>query len=142
EALGGTSVEYTTRVSESMLARFHFLVAIPPGSHPVFELRELEARLRAATRSWDDELQEALLEAHGEPGIGLADAYRNAFPVAYQEDVAPIVAVHDIECLEALADDDDLRLDLLLDDQGEVRFKIFRSGGPMPLSSVVPVLES
>ena len=52
EAFGGTSVDYTTRVSESVLARLHVVVYTEQGAIPEYDVGEIEARLAAATRAW------------------------------------------------------------------------------------------
>ena len=60
QAFGGTSVDYTTRVSESVLARLHVVVYTEPGAIPEYDVAEIEARLAAATRAWTDDLRDAL----------------------------------------------------------------------------------
>ena len=51
-AFHGVSTQYTTRVSESVLARLHFIVHTEPGAIPEYDVAEIEARLVAAMRSW------------------------------------------------------------------------------------------
>ena len=63
QAFGGTSVDYTTRVSESVLARLHVVVYTEPGALPEYDVAEIEARLAAATRAWTDDLRDARLGA-------------------------------------------------------------------------------
>ena len=88
DAFGGHGTEYTTRVSESVLARFHFVVFTDPVSQPVYDVRDLERRLEAASRSWADSLSDELVDELGEDaGDRLAREYATAFPAAYQEDV-------------------------------------------------------
>ena len=67
DALGGESIDYTTRVSESRLARLHFVVRMPSGVDiPEVDEAALEQRVIDATRTWDEDLAEAL----GEPTWG------------------------------------------------------------------------
>ena len=66
QAFGGTSVDYTTRVSESVLARLHVVVYTEQGAIPDYDVAEIEARLAAATRAWTDDLRDALAEQLGE----------------------------------------------------------------------------
>ena len=66
EAFGGTSVDYTTRVSESVLARLHVVVYTEQGAIPEYDVGEIEARLAEATRAWTDDLRDALSEQLGE----------------------------------------------------------------------------
>src|SRR5690606_20494979 len=69
EELGGTSFDYSAVVGESMLARLHVVVRGEPDT-PVRELpenvEELEARLAAAARIWEDDLAAALQELCGD----------------------------------------------------------------------------
>ena len=76
------AIDYTTRVSESVLVRLHYLAYIEPGPRcPDFDEREIETLLVAATRSWGDDLEEALIEEHGEErGNALFRRYGDAFP--------------------------------------------------------------
>src|SRR6478672_292605 len=59
-AFDGASVDYTTRVSESVLARLHFVVRVGAGQ-PIPEVNEAELQrlLVDATRTWDEDLGEA-----------------------------------------------------------------------------------
>ena len=97
QAFNGTSSEFNVNLSESMLARIMIIVRTTPGQIPDFDVRELEARLVAAARRWDDELSEALVETLGEArGIELFRAFGAAFPAGYREDFAARAAVPDI----------------------------------------------
>src|SRR5947209_8639638 len=65
ERLGGTSIEYTARSTESVLARLHFVVRMPTGRRgtaktPDVDVEALQAVLADAARSWTDELSDAL----------------------------------------------------------------------------------
>ena len=68
----GVSVDYTTRISESVLARLHYVVYTEPGSVPDYDVAEIEARLAAATRAWTDDLRDALVDQLGEERAGAA----------------------------------------------------------------------
>ncbi len=145
EAFHGDSVDYTARVSESVLARLHFVVRVPKGTTiPEVDQVELEQRLVDATRSWADDFAEALVDQCGEEtGTELLKAYAEAFPEAYKEDFPARTAVADLKALEAL-EPGRTALNLYLPlgaGPGERRFKIYRSGAPVSLSQVLPVLQ-
>ena len=53
----GESADYTTRISESVLARLHYVVGAR--LWPGYDVAEIEARLAAATRAWTDDLRDA-----------------------------------------------------------------------------------
>ncbi|RYY98619.1 MAG: NAD-glutamate dehydrogenase, partial [Comamonadaceae bacterium] len=66
QALGGSHVDFDALLSGTRLARIHFMVRLAPGQAPAFDRKDLERRLAAAARRWDDELRDALVEAEGE----------------------------------------------------------------------------
>jgi glutamate dehydrogenase len=144
-ATGATSIDYTTRVSESVLVRLHYLVYAEPGKLPRIDEREIETLMVAATRSWADDLEEALVEEHGEERGGLLfRRYRDAFPPAYRADWVPRSALADINQVEALRQHDDLALRLyrpLEAPLGALRAKVFRAGPPVALSAMLPLFE-
>jgi glutamate dehydrogenase len=148
-AFAGTGFEYHAQVGESVLARLHFIVHTDPaaGADAAPELEVVEARIADATRSWADDLSEALLEAHGEErGLALLRRYGSAFPSAYRDDFPARAAVADIarmeSCTEGAAGDIALSLAQPLEADGLLRFKLFAAGRPLPLSDVLPLLEN
>ncbi|MFF2653853.1 NAD-glutamate dehydrogenase [Streptomyces sp. NPDC058045] len=150
EELGGTNVDFTAWNTESILSRLHFVVRVPPGT----ELPELsdqdkdriEGRLVEAARSWADSFAEALnAECGEERAAELLRRYSGAFPEGYKADHSPRAAVADLAHLEKLLDgEQDFSLSLY-EPVGaapdERRFKIYRFGGQVSLSSVLPVLS-
>jgi glutamate dehydrogenase len=142
---GAKSVDYTTRVSESVLVQLHFLVYVDPVAMPDLDERQTEALIVAATRSWADDLEEALLDEHGEErGAMLFRRYADAFPPAYRDDWVPRSAVADIARIEELEPAGDLSLHLyrpLEAPPTALRAKVFRAGAPLALSDLLPLFE-
>jgi glutamate dehydrogenase len=145
EALGGTSIDYTTRLSESVLARLHFVIRTDDVAALDIDVEELELRLAAATRSWTDELADAVVEGFGEElAAEVLKIYGDAFPEAYKEDFSPRAAVADIRRLTALPVEHDLDLSLYKPGgapAGVRRFKIARIGPPLSLATLMPSLQ-
>ncbi len=145
KAFDGTSVEFDARLSESVLARLHLVVYTGPGQVPDYDVDEIEGRLVEAARSWTDNLYDALVEGCGEErGVELFRSYREAFPPGYRDDYLARMAVADIRRMESLADEDDLGMSLyhpLEAPEGFLRFRLYRSGSPISLSEVLPLLE-
>ncbi|HEU4910893.1 MAG TPA: NAD-glutamate dehydrogenase domain-containing protein, partial [Actinomycetes bacterium] len=145
DAFEGISIDYTALVSESVLARLHFVVRVAEDhAVPDVDPAEVEARLVAATRSWDDDFFDALFDTCGdEEGGTLLRAYSDAFPEAYKEDLPATAAVADMQRLEALGEGDiDLALYTPEDaEPGERRLKIYHVGEPVSLSLVLPRLQ-
>src|SRR3954469_887473 len=113
---------------------------------PPYDTREIEVRLIAATRSWADDLESALVVEYGEEaGNALRRRYGDAFPAGYRADWVARSAVADVRRIEALDRDDDLAISLyrpLESPLGSVRAKLYRSGGPLALSDMLPVFEN
>jgi glutamate dehydrogenase len=144
EAVNGVSAEFATQFSDSVLARVQFQIRTRPGQIADYAEAELEARLRDALLSWNDQLQRALLEHGGEAqGNALFQRYQTAFPAAYRDDFRPRSAVYDIQRLETLDGGQALAMHLYrsLDDPGgQLRFKLY-GDHHIPLSDVLPMLE-
>ncbi|MFD4720672.1 NAD-glutamate dehydrogenase [Streptomyces sp. NPDC058423] len=150
EDLGGTSVDFTLMSTESVLTRLHFVVRVPSGTELTHltdaDKERLEARLAEAARSWADGFTEALNAELGEERAAeLARKYASAFPEGYKADHSPRAAVADLVHLEQLTrSGKDFSLSLYEPvgaAPGERRFKIYRFGEQVSLSSVLPVLN-
>ena len=145
EAFNGSSSEFNVHLSESMLARIQITVRTTPGKIPEFDVRELEARLAASARRWDDDLKDALIEALGEArGNELLRQFGDAFPAGYRDEIAARSAVPDIEMMAKLTEAQPLGMSLyrpLEAAPGTLRFKIFHLGAPVTLSDSLPMLE-
>ena len=141
-----TSIDYTTRVSESVLVRLHYLVYTDPSRLRDFDSGEIEARIVAATRSWADDLREALIAEHGEErGGALFRRYGEAFPTAYRADWVARSALADVRQLERLDETDDLSIKLYLPLEappGSLRAKVFKRGTALTLSDMLPLFEN
>lgn len=145
QALGGSHVDFDVMLSGTQLARIHFTVRIAPHPMPAFDRKELERRLAAVARRWDDELRDALVEAEGEgPGLALEKRWAAAMPVSYRERVPARAAVHDLRKIEGLTEQAPLALALywpLGAGDGRLGLKVYRLGAPVVLSDSLPMLE-
>lgn len=145
QAFNGSGSEFNVHLSESALARIQMTVRTQPGHIPAFDVRELEARLVAAARRWDDELKAALIDATGEArGIQLLRQFGSAFPASYREDFEARAAVPDVELMTTLSDSEPVGMSLyrpLEAPPGHLRFKLLRRGAPLTLSDSLPMLE-
>ena len=145
EAFGGTNAEFNVRLSESVLARLHFIIYATPGETPEYDEDELEARLVETIRSWKDNLYDALIESCGEErGTELFRKYRDAFSPGYRAGFLARTAVSDIQRMEALRSEDDIEMILyhpLEEPEDFLGFKLFRLGEQVSLSEILPLLE-
>ena len=146
--LGGTSIEYTARSTESVLARLHFVVRVPVGrggtpKPMVVDVEALQAELAAAARSWTDDLTDALQARHGAEAEKLLSQVADAFPTSYQNDFSAEQAVDDLARLDGLSEGQ-LSLRLWTPERGapgDRRLTVYRVGQRLLLSEVLPVLQ-
>jgi len=145
QAFNGVSIEFTPLLSESTIARIHFVVHAEPGTMPDVDTRELEVRLVQVTRRWQDDLADALLDAFGEEqGNRLLHRYADSFPAGYRDDYPARTAVRDIELIERVQGTAHLAMNLYRPIESgprEFRFKVYRTGDPIALSRSLPMLE-
>ncbi|MCW2812167.1 MAG: gdh, partial [Friedmanniella sp.] len=141
--LGGGSIDYSARVTESVLARLHFVVRMPTGQKVgEVDVRQLERELTLATRSWEDEFADRVA---AEPDLGRLAALVGSLPEGYKEEYSPRQAILDLQALSSLAPDADMSMALYVperaDDEADLRLKIFRRDGTMSLSRILPHLS-
>src|SRR5215203_410983 len=145
KAFDGVNVEYNVRLSESVLARVHFTIYTKPGETPEYDEEEIEGRLVETTRSWTDNLYDALIEQYGEErGTELFRKYRDAFSPGYRAGFLPRTAVSDIQRMERLKSNDDLEMSLyhpIEEPEDFLGFKLFKLGEQVSLSEILPLLE-
>ena len=146
EALGAADTEFTVRLSESVLARLFFVMRVEAGRTPQYDHADLERRLGVVSRTWTDDLRDALLDRFGEEtAAGLFRRYGDAFRAGYREAYSARIAVLDIEKMERIAESG-IEMSLyrpLEAGEGQLRFKLFRQGrSPVPLSDALPMLEN
>ncbi|GLW54875.1 NAD-glutamate dehydrogenase [Kitasatospora phosalacinea] len=147
--LSGDTIDYTVYATESVLTRLHFVVRVAPGTElPQLsdsDIERIENRLAEAARFWMDGFNDQLQSEFGEERAAeLSHKYATAFPDGYRADFPPRTAVADLKQIESLSGEGDFRLNLYQpvgagDD--ERRFKIYRVGGPISLTEVLPVLQ-
>ncbi|WP_425547844.1 NAD-glutamate dehydrogenase [Actinocorallia longicatena] len=145
-AFNGVTVDYSAQVTEGVLARLHVVVRGVRGRPlPEVDADELEQRLAAATRSWADDLTDAIVQQCGEEAARkLSVKYGDAFPEGYKADFPARTAVHDLRRLDALDEPEQTTISLYEPYEaapGERRLKIYHLGSPISLSHVLPLLQ-
>jgi glutamate dehydrogenase len=140
--LGAASLDYTARMSESVLARLHFVVRMPLGeAMGEVDVRDLERELTLATRSWTDEFADLIADTDDPDRLS---TLVGGLPEGYKEDYTPRQAVQDLAALTGLAGDHEMSMALYVpdrdDDEADLRLKIFRRDASMSLSAMLPHL--
>ncbi|MGH7186940.1 MAG: NAD-glutamate dehydrogenase, partial [Pseudomonadota bacterium] len=145
EAYDGQVSAYYTHMTDAALGRLHVIIGLKPGAKPDVDAGLLEARLVEASRSWTDQLQDALVEAKGEErGLAGLRRYAEAFPAGYRERFSPHIAVLDLEKTDEALARGGLAINLYRPAEAaghEVRLKLYNAGVQLPLSDVLPMLE-
>ena len=143
DRVGGSTIDFTARVTESVLARLHFVVAMPEGtSVGEVDVRALERELTLATRSWNDGFAELL---SGAETPTCWPRMMGALPEGYKEDYQPHQGILDLQALMGLSGPDDMAMAMYrpdrADDDADLRFKIFRWSETLSLSKILPHLS-
>ena len=145
DAIRASDVGFSTFLSESVLARIHFLFRIEPGASVDVSVDELQQQLVSASKSWEEHLREALVEELGdEQGTCEAHEFLQGFPPGYQYECEPRVAVGDIRQIRSLSPQSQLGMSFyrsIKDASGALHFRLVREGEPLILSDVIPILE-
>lgn len=145
QSFNGSGSDATVFLSESVLVRTLITVRTKAGEIPEYDVADIERRLIVATRRWEDDLKQALIEAAGEArGNDLFQRFKDAFPVAYSEDFAARSAVPDVERAERVFRGEPFALSLYRPLEAAprtLRFKLVHKGNPVMLSDSLPMLE-
>jgi len=145
KACAGVTTSSNVTLAESVLARVHLIVQTAPGQMPDMDVADLEEQLIQAARGWQDRLQEALVEAHGEEvGLRYAKRYAGCLPASYRETYTADQAVVDIDRIEQVVRTGQIALNLhrpVEADRHELYFKVYQDASPVVLSRVLPMLE-
>ncbi|MFV2039111.1 MAG: NAD-glutamate dehydrogenase, partial [Acidimicrobiales bacterium] len=146
EAYGGSSAEWSTRISESVLARTLFHIRVESGRVKDVDLPEIEARIGVLLQEWGDDFAHELVRESGEDnGVVLARRYGEAFPPAYRESFTPRSTVADVHQIETLGADGRLGLSVYREPgqpNTAFKLKLYRSGERVSLTSVMPSLTN
>jgi len=146
EAFNGRIAAYYTQFSDEVLGRLQYIISAEDGIPTNYDLREIEARLQEATRTWGEKLLDALIDIHGEErGNYLQRSLGDGFPVAYREQLSVQDAVFDVERLDEVARTKGFALNSYHPaevEDNEFRLKIYNFGEPVFLSDALPVLEN
>jgi len=141
------NVEFSVQLSESILARLHFIIHSAKGCCVEYDATEIEQQIVDALTDWKDNLKQDLDTFHGEAlGNKLFTNYYDGFSAAYKEDVSSRTALLDIDKVEYLIStgleaESILYSPLTAIEEKTLRFKLF-SKGQASLSKSLPMIEN
>ncbi len=145
QTFNGRVSAFYSSFGDAALIRVHYIIGIEPGAPEGPGERELTMQIRAICRNWSDDLLEAMRQANGgATPAALFEKYERAFGAGYKERVSMRETLADIGLLEQLKG---RRTKLRAyrapgDKKHVVRLKIYRRGGPLPLSRLIPTIEN
>ena len=147
EAFGGIVLDSRVEISEAPLARVHIIVRTPPLDRPKVSIRNIESMIQELVVTWQDRLKDEAIAQFGfEEGTALMRQRSGIFPAAYEDDTPPRIACDDLRRIDDLLEGrhhETLQLYQPVEEKGaRLHFKIFRMDKPLPLSEVLPILES
>ncbi|MBW3670274.1 MAG: NAD-glutamate dehydrogenase [Acidobacteria bacterium] len=148
-ALGGQVTAFYTQMTDSPLARAHFIVKTTPGMIGEYDIRSIEGLIAEAARNWSDHLKEHAISRKGEErGLEVYRRYKDAFPTPYRERFSAGDTLVDIDRIEGVLGHGGLNVDLYsqpseeIGGSMEIRCKFINTGTPLSLSDIVPRLEN
>ena len=147
ESFGGQAVDHAAFVSESVLARLHIVIRAGRNSALASpDLHIVQERLVHAVRSWDDDFADALQDRVGEHrAVRILAQFAGSFPEGYKEDFTAQSAVSDVLAADLIDPETGLHQHFYepigADDRSR-RLKVYRSGDPLSLSVLLPLLNS
>jgi glutamate dehydrogenase len=144
-AFQGASIDFTVLVSDSLLARIHYVVRMAPSeSIPRVDLVQLERDVAQAVLDWSDVFAELLISSVGvERAARLLSKYQNAFTDSYKADFSPEDAVAHILVIDRLGPDGMAEHMYRVPNcaPGQARFTVIRHGAPVSLTRILPILQ-
>ena len=141
----GRVVSFSPSFGDAALVRVHFIIGIEAGAPEGPGTQTLTFEIRKICRNWSDDLLEAMRRAHdGALPAALYEKYERAFGPGYIEHAEIADTLRDIGALEQLADRPAIvrAYRKAGDTPYTVRLKIYRRGGPFPLSRLIPTIEN
>lgn len=142
---GEVSVYYANLTDEA-LARWHFIIRTFPGDVRKPDVEDINKAIAEAAQGWIDRLHAELISHHGEEkGSRLHHIYKTRFSVTYRETFTPAQAAYDVDKLEDVAGEDDVRVDFYRhreDGDNHYRLKIYHGTQLIALTNCMPILEN
>ncbi|MGW9827673.1 glutamate dehydrogenase [Brevibacterium pityocampae] len=145
---GAESVDFDVLLSDSALARLHFVARVSRDEVlPDIAGETVAERITAALRSWEEDIAEFIAPAGG--SVSAADMelrrrWMRAFPPSYQEYHTPRQAVDDVDRFEELDSDAEPSVRIYrpdAEDEADVRLAFYRIA-PAGLSEILPFLAN
>ncbi len=147
EALDAEPGEFSTQfLTESVLARIHYVFRISNRSYQQIDSARLEQQIVDLTRDWRAALRETIV-AHwgGVHAPAISRVWGSAFQPAYQHEFTLAECTLDLECMLTMSEEQPLGI-RFFNESGTgddiMRLKLFHIGSSLELSDMIPMLEN
>ena len=144
-AAGGQQTNWSVDLGDGDMALVRYTFTID-AERPTPDRESLDRQLDEMVRGWEPAVEAKLSELVGaNRATRLTISYAAAFPAAYRARYPAEDTAYDILRLDSLDNDRERSVRLYplgIDPEHQLRLKIYRRGGLVPLSDVVPVLEN
>ena len=146
EKFAATHTDYQLAMGEDeSKLRFHFFFTTHISHFDVDPL-PLEADILELTRTWDDQVEERLINLKGDLGRALSKTYLATLDDGYKADTPIASAVYDIQAFEDLKERPYLvKIMNLFEERFNdtmTQLKIYHQGPSLILSDIMPILEN
>ncbi len=146
EVYKGEVTDSFVQITDSNLSRLHVIIRTP-GKSPKVNERAVEKEIEKMTRSWSDNLHDAVKEKFDEKEYrSIFQKYKNAFSVSYSNRFDVSRAAIDISRIESCLVKETPLFDLYkstsLEGADVTELKIYSRDQEIVLSDVMPTLES
>lgn len=145
-AFGGKVLSFYTQVTESPLARVHYIIKTSPGHIPEVDFSTLRAKLADIINYWVDALRDTLIDTYGDAKAEqLYREFGQAFSKDYINAYSTNTALFDIEKIYHVLESSHPAFHLYVEDEAPENFfrlKIFSAQENQPLSMLLPLLEN
>ena len=142
ELYGGRVSDFIPNFAMATLTRVQFIIGRHAGAGPDPRQADVEARIRAIVRNFDDDVAEALANSFpSDRQSELIRRYGGAFDSGYRAAFTANDALDDIRIAESL-EPDGVEARFTGVAENEVSLRFHHLGDPIPLSRRVPLLEN
>lgn len=141
--LKGVLTSSVAQVGDLPYARIIFVLNFSKPQHIDVDIQALETTLSEASLSWMDRFDKYIdTEINEEISSQTIGAYRQGFPITYQDKFKVEEAFADILTMEALLPQKAVDLKIYESKTGQIKVKIFHVGDALSLAALLPILSN
>ncbi len=142
------SIEHSLAITMDPLVRIHYAIPLSGvDSLKNIDLDDVETKVANMSLTWDDRLRIQAKNKFESKDPGLISFYQNSFPASYKASRTAEDALLDMGHLKALDEQNPIEASLEVpseqspENDGNLDLRIYKAGGIIALSDVVPLLE-